>query len=477
MTTTSATGSISSAGIGSGLDVTSIITQLMAIESRPLTQMKTAATGIQTQISEVGKITSAMSAFHDAAAKLGSIDFWKQTTGSSSSSAVGITTTSTATAADFTVQVTSLASAQSIASATFASSSTALGAAGTLHLEMGTWGAGQTTFTASPTATPIDITVTATDTLASIRDRINAAGGGATASILTDASGARLVMQSTATGAANAFRTSVTGTGLAGLAFDPSTGSNGATQAQAAADASLTINGLVVKSPSNTLNNVLDGVSLTLNSPTTTAVTVSVKSDTAAIKTALQTFATAYSALAKQITTDTKYDATSKKGASLQGDSTIVGVQSRLRAMLGATNGATTSFQRLSDAGFEMQQDGSLLVNATKLDNAITNLAQMKTLFSNPSASDPNLLGYGKRFSDFTSSLTNSDGTITSRRNGLNDKLKRNQDAQAAMQTRLDQTQARLQKQYTALDAQLGTLNSLASYMTQQVAQWNKPAI
>ena len=108
---------------------------------------------------------------------------------------------------------------------------TALGG-GTLHIELGTWGTGQTSFTAKAGATPIDIAVAATDTLADIRDKINAAGAGVTALVMTDSSGSRLLIRSNATGAENAFRTTVTdddggnadATGLSALAFDPSAG-------------------------------------------------------------------------------------------------------------------------------------------------------------------------------------------------------------------------------------------------------------
>ena len=172
---------ISSLGVGSGIDASSIITQLMAIEKQPLTNLQSAGSKIQTQISEVGKIKSAVSTLNDAAAKLASSDFWKTTTGSSSSSAVSITTSSSASAASYSVQVSSLARAQTIAAPAVASSTATLGA-GTLTLQ-----------SAASGSTPVAVTIEATDTLAAIRDKINSAGAGVTASILNDGSGARLM--------------------------------------------------------------------------------------------------------------------------------------------------------------------------------------------------------------------------------------------------------------------------------------------
>lgn len=466
---------ISSPGIGSGLDVSSIITQLMAIERRPLNQLETAETKIKNQISEVGKIKSAISKFRDLAVKLASNDFWRQTTGSASSSAVGVTTGTAATAASYKVRVQSLAYAQSIASPVFASSSATL-SAGTLRIEMGTWGAGQSAFTADPDATAVDISVEAGDTLAMVRDKINASGSGVTATILSDASGARLVMRSKETGAENAFRTSVSpgGGALDGLAFDPSTGPGGATQAQAAADAVAFINDLPVRSASNTMNDVVDGVTLTFNNPTVEDVTVNVAADSAAMKKTLQDFASAYSELAKLIATDTKYDASAKTGGTLQGDSAIIGLQSRLRSMLGSSSAASTAFTRLSDAGFEMQQDGTLSVNSGKLDKALANLPELRLLFANSSLTDPSLDGFAKRLRTVADDALGIDGSLTTRNVGLTDKLDRNQKSQDRLEQRLAQTQARLEKQYTMLDAKLGSLNGLSSYVTQQIALWNK---
>lgn len=451
---------ISSPGIGSGLDVNTIITSLMAIERKPLDQLETAENKIQSQISEVGKIKSALSKFRDLAAKLASSDFWKASTGTSSNTAIGITTSSSATPAQYSVNVTSLAAAQAIAAPAVASSTATLGS-GTLTIQRNG-------------GNPFDVAIEATDTLAAIRDKINAAGAGVTASILNDGSGARLMMRSNDTGTANGFTTTVSGTGLDGLTFDAGTQTGGATRAQQATDAAATINNLPVTSSTNTLADVLDGVTLTLNATTTSAATVTVAPDNAALKKTLTEFAGAYTELARLIATDTKYDATTKKAGALQGDSAIVGLQTQLRSMIGAASGASTAFTRLSDVGFEMQQDGSLTVNSTKLDKAIANLPQLKALFSNSSLTDPSLDGFGKRFRVVASNILGVDGSLTSRTDGLNEKLKRNQKQQDRMEDRLAATQKRLEKQYSMLDTKLGTLNGLSSYVTQQVAQWNK---
>ena len=237
MTTTpsSTTGSISSAGIGSGLDVKSIITSLMAVESQPLQLLQDKASTVNTEISAVGQIQSLTSALSDKAHKLSSTSLWTQTTSSSSDSTVVTADTGggTAAAGDYQVSVQQLAQGQT---ATLAVPAAAL-SAGSIVIQLGTYKTDtatppNTTFLAAGAASPA-ITIGAGDTsLASIRDKINAAGAGALRlRFITDASGSRLSLRSTTTGAINGFQITATeavndgnpATGLSALNFDGST--------------------------------------------------------------------------------------------------------------------------------------------------------------------------------------------------------------------------------------------------------------
>ena len=469
---------ISSPGIGSGLDVGSIISQLMAIERAPKDKLASEATKTQTQISEVGKITSAMSKLRDLASKLSSSTFWQQTTATSSNdAAVSVTSSSTAAVSSYSVSVGQLAKSQSLVGSTTFTSATAFVGTGTLNLDMGSWDATQTSFSPTVPAAGASLTIEATDTVESLRDKINAAGIGVTASILTDSTGARLVMRSKETGAVNGFAVSVTGaTGDLGSLAYPATGPKVATLNNPASNASATINGLVVTSASNQLANVLDGVSLKLNATTTSDVTVNVNSDVETLTKTMKDFAAAYTEVVRAITSNTKYDAASKKAGPLQGDNAIVGVLTRLRSTLGMPSGASTAFQRLSDIGFEQQRDGSLTVNDTRLKNAIANLGELRKAFSNTDVGDGSTDGFARRFKALADSLLNTDGTLSTRSDGLNDKLRRNQKSQDAIEQRLIQTQKRLEAQYSALDTKLSMSNGLASYVSQQISQWNRVA-
>jgi flagellar hook-associated protein 2 len=469
---------ISSPGIGSGLDVNSIVSQLMAIERQPITDLQTKSAKLDTQISEFGKLKSAISTFRDAALKLTKSDTLGMTVGTSSDSAsVAVTAQSGAAVGSYSLQVTALAKAQSLASGVFASANAAPGA-GTLHIELGAWGTGQTAFTPKSGATAVDIAVTATDTLTQVRDKINAANAGVTALIFTDASGSRLLMRSTATGVANAFRTSVTdadgnnadATGLSALAFDPSASASVMTQTEAAADAAATLNGLPIASPSNTLTNVVDGVTLTLGKLTTGPVDINVVQDNTSLKAAVQSFADAYNALNTLIAGEVKYDPTSKTGGPLQGDSTAVGLQRQLRMMMGSSSGASSVFARLSEVGLELQKDGTVSVNATKLDSALTNLPELKKLLANTDSLVPGNNGIARQFSTMGDALLSIDGVITTRTDGLSKRKDLNQAQQDALDQRATQTEARLRAQYTALDVTIGQMSSLSQYVTQQMA-------
>jgi flagellar hook-associated protein 2 len=461
--------SISSAGIGSGLDVNSIVTQLMAIERQPLNALQTKQTAIQTTVSEYGKVKSAISTLRDAASKLASSSLWGQTVSTSSNAAAVTSTTNGSVAGTYAVAVQSLASVQTVATGVYPATTVNPGT-GVLHIDMGAWGAGQTSFTGKVPAVSADITIAATDTLTDVRDKINAAGVGVTALIMTDSSGSRLLMRSNVSGAENGFRTS----GIAGLDFDPAGGGAGMTQTQAAADAKATVNGLPVTSTTNAFVNIVDGLSLTLNAVTTAPVNIDVAADKENIKKALTAFADAYTAVNKLIATDTKYDPVTKKGGPLLADSAVSAMQTQLRSMVGEISGASTVFSRLSDVGLQVQTDGSMTVNATKVDSALVNLTELKKAFSNSDVLAPTNDGFGKKFRLLNDTFLSADGSLASRTDGLGTQLTRNQKNQDSLTVRLAGIEKRMRAQYNALDARMAQLNGSSSLVSQQIAAYNR---
>lgn len=470
---------ISSAGIGSGLDVESIVTQLMTIEKQPLTQMKTEASKIDTKISAYGKIQSYVSALRDAAANLTKPATWGDSTATSAdTSAVTATGGTTATAGVYSVAVQQLAAGQSLASGAVSASTSTLGS-GSLTIELGTWGSGQSSFTAKSGATAIDVAIDADDSLADIRDKINNASAGVKASIVTDNSGARLVLRSEATGEENGFRITATdddgdssdAAGLSALAYDPSAGIASMSRTQTAANAKATIDGLSVTSSSNTLTDVVQGVTLKLGKVTSSAVEVNVTSNTENIQKAVTDFATAYNDLAKYLATQTKYDASTKTAGTLQGDASVNSLRGALRSLGGGTSSASSVLQRLSDIGLDPQSDGTLKVDTTKLGEALEGkLGEVRKLFATSTGATDAANGLGYRIRRWSDDLLGVDGRITSRTDSLRRQKDANGDRQDAFQTRLDQVEKRLRAQYTALDTQMSKMNALQSYVTQQIA-------
>lgn len=474
---------ISSAGIGSGLDVNSIITQLIALERRPINQLQTQKTGLTTQLSSYGRIQSSLDTLRTAARSLTESSTWTPTTATSSdTSAVGASTGTSTSPGSYSVQVTRLAASQLIATSALPSASSTLGQ-GTLHIELGAWDAGATAFTPKSGGSVIDIAIGAgQDTLEGIRDQINGnTSVGVRASIVTDNSGARLVLTSASSGETNGFRLTVTdadavdndNAGLSRLAYDPAGGAGVATRTQAALDASALINGLTVLSSSNTLSNVIDGVTLTLAKITVSPVEISINRDSAAMRKSVETFASAYNDVIKLLRDQTKYDPATKTGGPLQGDRAAVGLEDRLRTLLRQDSSASSVFVRASDIGLDVQTDGSIKTNTAKLDAAIVNVAEIKKFFTTSGGSDASD-GLGIRSRNLTDSILGIEGPVATRKQGLQKRIDSNVSRQEAYEQRVLATEARLRAQYTALDRNMAQLSGLQGYVTQQVANWNR---
>lgn len=467
--------SISSAGIGSGLDVESIITKLMSIEKAPVVQLQTQASAIQTKISAFGSLQSAVSTFRDAAQALTKSDTWGATTATSADAAsVSAVGSSSALAGSYAVKVQSLAAAQSVASTAYASSSAVVGA-GDMTIEVGAWDLTEPGFAARATINALSIPISSTDTLADVRDKINAAGGAVRASIVTDSSGARLVLSSSTTGASNGFRVTGTG-GAAAFTYDATDGSSPMIRTQTASDAKAFVNGLEINSATNNLSDVIQGLTLNLNKVTADTVQINVAQDNTAMKTSVQNFVNAYNSLASTLATQTKYDDATKTAGTLQGDSTAVALQRQLRSLVAAPSGASSVFSSLSQVGVELQADGTLKVSDTKLVSALSsNLAEVKKLFANTSLTDDTSTnGVAQRLRSFGDTVLGTDGMLTTRKAGLSSNLTRNKDQQDAYTTRLESTEKRIRAQYTALDTKVASLTALNTYITQQITNWNK---
>ena len=258
---------------------------------------------------------------------------------------------------------------------------------------------------------------------------------------------------------------------LAAFGFtNPSDGA--AFAGQTALDAKVQISGVNVVSATNTMKDVIPGVTLQLNQVTAAPAEITVANDLDAVQKNIQGFVDAYNTLNSTIANGTNYNAATKIGGPLQGDATILGLQSTLRSMLGSTSAGST-FSRLSEVGIERQTDGSLKVNATKLTAAKQDIPNLKSLFATDNG---NALtnGFGLKVRDFSRAMVAFDGRITSKSAGLQASIDRNSKDQDRVNDRASRVETQLYKQYSALDAQMAKMSGLNSFVSAQLALWNK---
>ena len=445
---------ISSAGIGSGLDVAKIVEQMVAAEKTPLKKLEYKAEGIQTQISTYGEIKSLTSKLGDSVSKLTRDSAWNGVSISSSNPTLSGTMTGIAATGTYNIQVTQLAQAQT----------TALGGidgaalpkdqpmgAGTIKLTMGTESK--------------DIDITPSDTLTKIATKINEAGMGIQASIVTNVDGQeRLMLRSKETGTDKAFTVDLSSAPTA-LRQTPT---------QDAQNAKVKLNGMEVESSSNTFANTIPGMSFTVSEVTSTAATLNVKADTEAMKKNIQEFVDTYNELNDLLTQSTKYVEESKTAGVLQGDSATVSLQNSLRMLTQGISGSTGGLTRLAEIGIQMQEGGKLSTDTTKLDKALTNLEGLKGLFANKADALGQGGGIAVNFKNFTDKLLAFDGTLNTKSDSLESKLKSNTAEQDKVNKRADTLEKRLYAQYSALDTKMASLNALNAYVSQMVTTWNK---
>ncbi|MBZ0225823.1 MAG: flagellar filament capping protein FliD [Comamonas sp.] len=465
-------------GLGGNVDVNALIKASVDAVKLPITRpngLNDQAKLTEAKISTFGKLQSLVSTLQLAAGKLASVTGWNAVTATSSDSqSVTATAIGGTVETNFSVEVQQLAKAQVSASDALAASQSV--GAGQLSLQIGRWSGGS--FTAG-SAVPVDIAITASDTLTDIAGKINGAGAGVTATLLTDASGQRLMLRSKTTGEEAGFQVNVTdadgsntdGLGLSrlinGLATDPGAG--------AAANARALINGqYTVTSASNTFENAISGVTFKAEKETTAPVQITVTKDSSAVQKNIEDFVVAYNAANQALNELTKYDAATKQGGLLQGDSTAISLQNILRNSIQSLSSSTGPFRTLSDIGLGMIRGGDLTIDSTKLGAAMQDPDAIKALFIGADGLATTQDGVAENIKTATSSLLDSGGFFATKDKQLKNVLQLNAKEVERVNARADSAEALLKARYTALDSQMSQLNALNAYIAQQVTTWNK---
>jgi len=403
---------LTATGVGSGLDIESLVTKLMEAERIPKEQRVLAREAeLTSDISGLARLKGALSELQTSlATAIAPATYQQRNATSNQSSKVDVSASSLASVGNYAVAVQNLASSQSLAIRdTFATVNETVGT-GTLTFTFGT--TGYTTHASDSTQDTYDsfvaqagvssATVTidsSSNTLSGVRDAINNADIGVSAAIVKTGSAYRLLVSSDTSGLANGIQITVSdsgdnnntdGNGLSRLAFNASAGTANVYQTISAADAAFTVNGLALSSASNTVANVIDGLTLTLKDVTTTTAALSVTDNTSGIKTAVNTFVAGYNSLVTTLDDLTGYDFATKTGGPLQGDFSVLSIASQLRTTLGAAaNGFVGSYSRLAELGITTLSTGQLAVDDTKLSAALVanydDVSAVLTRFAQPS--------------------------------------------------------------------------------------------
>lgn len=483
-------GTISSQGVGSNIDLAGIVSQLMEIERVPLNRLIAQKTSFDAKISSLGSIKSSLSSFQSALEGLTSgTSILANKATSLDTSIVSATGTSGAVAGNYTIsKITALAQQQKLAATGQADSTATIGTgtSTTLTIDMGTISGGTfdsgtgeytgSTFTANANPSFDVVIDSSNNTLEGIRDAINTADSGVTATIVNDGDATnpyRLVLSSTDSGADQSIRIATDvgdATIDALLAHDPSNdaGQN-LSQTITAQDAVFEVDGIAITKSSNTVTDVISGVTLNLNAENPTGdVTVSVTQDTDSAKAAVEAFVTAYNELRELIGTETDSGAGGGAAGALASDSSTRQILSLIRTELNqAVTGISGSYTTLSSIGVSFERDGTLSLDESKLNTAIqddsNNVAE---LFS---AAD----GYASRLDSVVSEMLVYNGSIDARTNAFKDRIDILEDRQVAMEGRLERVEARMRARFTALDVLVASLNATNSALSQQLSSIN----
>ena len=464
---------ISSPGIGSGMDITGIVTKLSDLERQPLVQLKKQAGSLQSRLSVYGQVKSQMASLQDAAAKLSSSNAWSQTkVNSANNAAVTATATGNSMPMKLDIEVVKLAKGQVSSFATVAVDQTLSN--GSLEIQQGSWASG--VFSPNGGVPTIINIEDGQNSVSQIAAKINSSGSNVQAYVVQDATGERLVLRSMNTGKDQGFNVklnsaitspdpSIVAPTSVPLSFVSPAGD------QFAQDAQFKLDGIEFTSATNTVTQALPGLSLQLQQVSTTPVQISVEYDQESVKKNIQTFLDTYNTLNSTLSNAMKYSTETKTSAALQGDSTAVGVQSALRSLF-RTEISGWKYQRVSDIGITLQSDGSMGLDAKKLESAMANTSDLKALFVNSTGLES--LGLAKKVETFIKSALNTEGRVAVRTDALQSAISRNLQDQQRVNDRADRAQARLTKVYNSMDSKVGSLNALNSYVSQQLAAMSK---
>jgi len=431
------TGPITFSGLGSGLDIDSIVTGLVGASSSQLRNANNRVSSAQAAISTLSGVGSLLSDLRGVVDSLDTATELASYSGKTSNeAALSITTTGEAQPSSYSVTDVVLAKEQRTYSAGQAASDTALGQTGTIRLTQG--------------GTDYDVTIEAGDTLGDIGAKINEVDAEIGASIFYDGTNYRLQVRSTQTGTDAAFTVQE----LSG--FDIGFDDVGAT-VQNADNASATIDGFAVSSATNTISGAIQGVTLELKEETSDPFSISISSDTDSMKTSLQDFVDKYNGVVGRIHSVSGFGDSAGTSTALAGDSTLRSITNRLSSTILTGAGTGGNLDTLADLGVRLNNDGTLRIDADQMSEALT---ENPDNFAQVLAGDDTSDGLMDVMSDLVKSFTDiGTGTLDIKKESLNAEIKLFQTIGDREQARLDRMEIQLRETFSVMDATMGNNN------------------
>jgi flagellar hook-associated protein 2 len=434
-------GTISMAGLASGMDVSGMIDALVKANGARQSALQTRMTDTKAASTAISDISTLLSKFKTSVDALSDSNNVRSYGATSSDTALQAAVTGAANAGKYSVEVKALAKEYRAYTNPVASGSTTLGQSGTMSIQIG---AGDIT----------NINISSNDTLDSISEKINKANIGVKAATFNDGSGVRLQLRGLDTGAGN--EVSVTGLDL-GL----NEASNKKQQAQSA---HLVIDGFDVYSKTNRVVGAVPGVTLTATKETTAPANLEVNTDASEIKSKIQAVVSAYNAVVGKVQSTAGSGSTKASNAMLAGDTTLRQLTSKMSSAIMTVVGTGTNIGTLNSIGVSLNKDGTLAFDESKLNKSLsTNPDAVMTVLAGTSSND----GVMDVMSHLVTAFTRTgDGFLTNKRTTLDATAKRLQDSINSEQDRLDNYRTQLEKQFQAMDDAMTAANATSQYLT-----------
>jgi flagellar hook-associated protein 2 len=468
---------ISIGGLISGMDTDTIITQLLNLQKKPILQLQQKEADYRVKLSAYSTLQGNLKSVKNAAKNLDSyLDIRSYSATSSNTSLITAVAENTAAPGSYSITVQSLATAHKLTSSSF-SPTEAVGA-GTIHLALGS-------------NDPVDIAVGPGSTISDVAKAINDADTGIYASVINDGANSYLTLSGKQTGEANVINLTVTEdgtdpinqpvgspsadedtTGLSRLLYVAGGTSNNLVERQGAADSKLIVDGLTITRATNTITDVISGITLNLKeSDPLKPVTIAVERSDELFTTRLNEFIAAYNGLVDSLSSLQSYDSQTQQTGALFGDSTTRRIQSEMRSLFSnSVPGLPAGLSRMTDLGVTTNEDGKLELDASVFDAKLKeNYDDVVKFFTK---TDTGAEGFAVRMAGAVEKILDANnGSLTARTKGIDGSIDDLDDQIAVLNKRMSASETRLRAQFAALEAILGKYQSISDSLTADLKQ------